>query len=62
VFGGEDSASDWKWSERSYQTAKDKYYVPKLLKEHFLNLKVTNYNINNQGANHSILKAEENKT
>jgi hypothetical protein len=47
---------------KAEQTAKEKYYVPKLIKELFWNLKVAQNDINDEGINHSFLKAEEKRT
>jgi len=44
------------------KTAKEKYYVPKLIKELFWNLKVAQSDINDEGINHNFLKAEEKRT
>ena len=54
------------WAENVQQKAekvsKEKYYVPKLIKELFWNLKVAQNDINDEGINHGFIKAQEKKT
>lgn len=44
------------------QPAKEKYYVPKLIKELFWNLKMAHDDANDEGINHNFLEAEKERT
>ena len=47
--------------QKAEKIPKEKYFVPKLIKELFWNLKVAQNDINDEGINHGFIKAQEKK-